>query len=186
MSVYFIIYVGSKDLLTLTQGDSNMLHPIKHAEQLSSQLTGVKDGAIIYSVKGELHPSVPSISFQSSYFLGGGSMLSVIPGHASLMNKVVSNFWSRLPHHASPINPPKTPIETRMSEALETLVALTGCERGSPVNPLCALSFSCLSPDVIKLQSEILEHYKKDCYHAFSPLSASGRPLRKYEVTFIF
>ena len=113
-------------------------------------------------------------------------MLSVIPGHASLMNKVVSNFWSRLPHHSSPMNPLKTHVETRMSEALGTLVALTGRERGSPVNPLCALSFSCLSPDLLKVQSELLEHYKKDCHHAFSPLSATGRPLRKYEVTFIF
>jgi hypothetical protein len=112
-------------------------------------------------------------------------MLSVIPGHASLMNKVVSNFWSRLPHHPSPMIPPKTPVETRMTEALETLVALTGCERASPIDPLCSLSFSCLSPDVIKVQSELLEHYKKDCYRAFSPLSASGRPLRKYEVSSI-
>ena len=108
-------------------------------------------------------------------------MLSVIPGHASLMNKVVSNFWSRLPHHASCISPPKTPVEVRMSEALETLVELTGCERESPIDPLCALSFSCLSPDVIRVQSELLENYKKDCYSAFSPLSATGRPLRKYK-----
>ena len=110
-------------------------------------------------------------------------MMSVIPGHASIMNKVVSNFWSRLPHHASLISPPKTPLEVRMSEALETLVALTGCERSSPTDPLCALSFSCLSPDMIKVQSELLEYYKKDCYRAFSPLTASGRPLRKYAVT---
>jgi hypothetical protein len=106
-------------------------------------------------------------------------MLSVIPGHASIMNKVVSNFWSRLPHHASPISPPKTPVEVRMSEALGTLLTLTGCEIVSPMDPLCALSFSCLPPDVIKIQSELLEYYKKDCYRAFSPLSASGRPLRK-------
>ena len=118
--------------------------------------------------------------------IGGRAMLAVIPGHASLMNKVVSNFWSRLPHHASPMNSPKIPVEVRMSEALETLVALTGCERGSPIDPLCALSFSCLSPDVIKVQSELLEHYKKDCYRAFSPLSASGRPLRKYNANSIF
>ena len=113
-------------------------------------------------------------------------MLSVIPGLASIMNKVVSNFWSRLPHHPSPISPPKTPVHVRMSEALETLVTLTGCESGSPTDPLCALSFSCLSPDVIKVQSELLEYYKKDCYRAFSPLSATGKPLRKYAVTSIF
>ena len=113
-------------------------------------------------------------------------MLSVIPGLASIMNKVVSNFWSRLPHHPSPISPPKTSVHVRMSEALETLVTLTGCESGSPTDPLCALSFSCLSPDVIKVQSELLEYYKKDCYRAFSPLSATGKPLRKYAVTSIF
>ena len=113
-------------------------------------------------------------------------MLSVIPGHASIMNKVVSNFWSRLPHRTSPMNSPTTSVEVRMNEALESLVALTGCERSSPTDPLCALSFSCLSPEVIKVQSELLEHYRKDCYRAFSPLSASGRPLRKYKVTSIF
>lgn len=111
--------------------------------------------------------------------------MSIIPGNASIMNKVVSNFWSRLPLHALPMNSPNTPVEVRMSEALETLVALTGCERESPIDPLCALSFSCLSPDLFKLQSELLEYYKKDCYRAFSPLSASGRPLRKYEATSI-
>jgi hypothetical protein len=113
-------------------------------------------------------------------------MLSVIPGHASIMNKVVSNFWSRLPHHGSPISPPKVPVEVRMSEALETLVALTGCESQSPIDPLCALAFSCLSRDVIKVQSELLEFYKKDCHRAFSPLTASGRPLRKFAITSIF
>lgn len=172
--------------LHLTQGDKNELHPIKHAEQLSSQLTGVKDGAILYSVKGESISRLRYTILIKLLHIGGPSMLSVIPGHASIMNKVVSNFWSRLPHHASPISPPKTPVEVRMSEALETLAALTGCESETPTNPLCALSFSCLSPDVIKVQSELLEYYKKDCYRAFSPLSATGRPLRKYDVTSIF
>ena len=112
-------------------------------------------------------------------------MLSVIPGHASIMNKVVSNFWSRLPHHASPISPSEIPVEVRMSEALETLVALTGRESESLTEPLCALSFSCLSPDVIKAQSELLEYYKKECYSAFSPLTVLGRPLRKCAVKYL-
>lgn len=113
-------------------------------------------------------------------------MLSVIPGHASIMNKVVSNFWSRLPHRASPIIPPKIPAEVRMSEALENLAVLTGRESASPTEPLCSLSFSRLTPDVVKVQSELLEFYKKDCYRAFSPLTLLGRPLRKCAVTPIF
>lgn len=168
----------------LSQGDKNELFPIKHAEQLSSQLTNVKDGAILYSVKGEcfcwLLCNLVSIKLR----IGGSSMLSVIPGHASIMNKVVSNFWSRLPHHASPIRPPQTPVEVRMSKALETLAALTGREGENPSEPLCALSFSCLSPDMIKVQSELLEYYKRDCYRVFSPLTVLGRPLRKCAVTF--
>jgi hypothetical protein len=161
-----------------------MSYPIKHAEQLSSQLIGVKDGAILYLVKGESIPQLSCIVFSIKLLhIGGPSMLSVIPGNASIMNKVVSNFWSRLPHHASPISPPKKPVQVRMSEALETLVMLTGCESGSPTDPL---SFSCLSPDVIKVQSELLEYYKKDCHRAFSPLSATGKPLKKYAVTSIF
>jgi hypothetical protein len=157
-----------------------------YAEQLSSQLVGVKDGAVLYLVKGESIPQLSYMFLTNLLHVGGRSMLSVLPGHASIMNKVVSNFWSRLPHHASPINPPKTPIQVRMSKALETLAALTGRESGSSTDPLCALSFSCLSPDVFKVQSELSEYYKKDCYRAFSPLSATGRPLRKYAVTSIF
>jgi hypothetical protein len=169
----------------LTQGDKNELFPIKHAEQLSTQLTGVKNGPILYSVKGEsIHRLLYNI-FSIKLHIGGPSMLSVIPGHASIMNKVISNFWSRLPHHTSPISPPKTPIEVRMSEALETLAMLTGRENEDSTKPLCALSFSCLSPDVIKYQSELLEYYKKDCYRAFSPLTILGRPLRKCAITSI-
>ena len=51
----------------LTQGDKNELFPIKYAEQLSSQLTGVRDGAILYSVKGESIHRLLSNLFQSSY-----------------------------------------------------------------------------------------------------------------------
>ncbi|KAF8803748.1 hypothetical protein BYT27DRAFT_7195089 [Phlegmacium glaucopus] len=157
------IYASITQPVLLIHGDKNGLFPIKHAEQLSSQLTGVKDGAILYSVKG------------------GSSMLSIIPGNASITNKVVSNFWSRLPHHKSHISPPETPVEVRMSEALRTLARLTGrANKESIAKPLCSLSFSCLSPDVIKTQSELLEYYKKDCHRAFSPLTASGRPLRKF------
>jgi len=108
-------------------------------------------------------------------------MLSVIPGNASIVNKVVSNFWARLPHHSSHLRPPETPVEVRMSEALETLAMLTGrANEVSTAEPLCSLSFSCLPPDVIKIQSELLEYFKKDCHRAFSPsTTSSGRPLRK-------
>lgn len=126
----------------------------------------------------------PSIGFRKTLFqsnyIGGSSMLSVFPGHASIMNKVVSNFWSRLPHHGSRIIPPKISVEVRMSKALETLGALTGWEGERPTEPLCSLSFSCLSSDVIKVQSELLEYFKKDCHCAFSPLTAMGRPLRRW------
>lgn len=109
-------------------------------------------------------------------------MLSVIPGSASIMNKVVSHFWSRLPHHDSYLRPPETLVEVRMSEALETLAALTGNAIEMSNEPLCSLSFSCHSPDVIKTQSEILNYYKQDCHRAFSPLTALGRPMRKCAV----
>jgi len=107
-------------------------------------------------------------------------MLSVLPGHASIMNKVVSNFWSRLSHHSSHLSSPKISVEARMSEALATLATLIGRESDKSTDPLCSLSFSCLSPDVVKVQSELLEYFKKDCHRAFSPLNPLGKPLRKF------
>lgn len=57
MSVHLILSDSLTHLPILTQGDQNELYPIKHAEHLSSQLTGVEDGVILYSVKGKVHPS---------------------------------------------------------------------------------------------------------------------------------
>lgn len=174
------IYASIKQPVLLIHGDKNEMFPITNAEQLSSQLTGVKDGAILYSVKGKVWCNRRLSSNSFLIKLGGSSMLSVIPGNASIANKVVSNFWSRLPHHGSHIIPPQTPVEERMSKALETLTALTGCESKGSHKPLCSLSFSCLCHDVIKVQSELLEYFKQDSHSAFSPLSVFGRPMRKF------
>lgn len=129
-------------------------------------------------IRSKVSPSI-FVRLVFNQVIGGSSMLSVLPGHASIMNKVVSNFWSRLPHHGSHIGPPKIPVEARMSEALATLATLTGRESDKSTDPLCSLSFSCLSPDVVKVQSELLEYFKKDCHRAFSPLTPLGKPLRK-------
>ena len=129
-------------------------------------------------IRSKVSPSI-FVRLVFNQVIGGSSMLSVLPGHASIMNKVVSNFWSRLPFRGSHINPPQTSIEVRMRVALTTLAVLTGRQGEGPSGPLCPLSFSCLSPDVIKIQSEFLEYFKKECRRAFSPLTVSGRPLRK-------
>lgn len=67
-SIWFSLTVW-RTCLPLTQGDKNELYPIEYAEQLLSQLTGVKDGAILYSVKGGSIPCLSYILSQSSYYI---------------------------------------------------------------------------------------------------------------------
>ncbi|KDR83489.1 hypothetical protein GALMADRAFT_235659 [Galerina marginata CBS 339.88] len=145
----------------IIQGEKNELCPAKHAERLLSQLTGVKDGAVIYEVKG------------------GRSMISVIPGYTSIVNNVFYKFLMRLPHHRSDIVPPKVSLKDRMKTALNKLSEITGLDTIS-LDPLCSISFSCVTPDFFKGQTELLRHYLKDASQAFTPTPVEGMPLRKY------
>ncbi|CAA7259482.1 unnamed protein product [Cyclocybe aegerita] len=146
----------------IIQGEKNELCPLKYAEKLVSQLTGVKDGAILYTVRG------------------GTSMLSVVPGHASIVNRAFANFLARLPHRRSDIVPPELPIKERMRMALKKLSEITGNPQIASLDPSCSISFSLLSPEVVKSQTELVRHYQKDADIAFSPMTLDGKPLRKY------
>ncbi|KAJ3503273.1 hypothetical protein NLJ89_g8505 [Agrocybe chaxingu] len=127
---------------------------------------GVKDGAILYTVRGKT--------------VGGTSMLSVVPGHASIVNRAFANFLARLPHHRSDIVPPELPIKERMRVALKKLSEITGNPKIASLDPSCSISFSLLSPEVVKSQTELVRHYQKDADIAFSPMTLDGKPLRKY------
>lgn len=47
-----------KATLRVYQGERNELCPKQYAENLASQLTGVEDGAVLYTVKGMSHISL--------------------------------------------------------------------------------------------------------------------------------
>ena len=157
---------------------------MKFAERLVAQLTGVPDGAILYDIKG-LHIfalMLPVLDLLlCTYFppIGGASMVSVVPGHASILNNVFYRFLTRLPHSRSDLVPPNMSIRDRMRVALEKLSQITGNPEVASSDPLCSLSFCSLAPEVIKGQSELLGHYLKDINLAFTPIPPEGWSLRK-------
>jgi hypothetical protein len=106
-------------------------------------------------------------------------MLTIIPGHASIANQVFAKFISRLPHKRSELTPPETPKRERMKKALTTLADIMGDSSIANRDPLSSLSFCCLSPEVVKRQTEKLARYRKRLDHVSSPLGPDGRPLRR-------
>lgn len=146
----------------IIQGEKNELCQMKYAERLVTQLTGVPDGAILYDIKG------------------GTSMVSVVLGHASILNNVFHKFLTRLPHHRSDLVPPSTSIRDRMQTALVKLSQIMDNPEVAYLDPLCSLSFCSLAPEVIKGQSELLNHYMKNLDLALTPIHPEIRPRRNF------
>jgi len=96
----------------------------------------------------------------------------------SIVNQTLVKFLTRLPRTRSDLRPPPVPILQRMREALDTLAELTGDPSFSGKDPMCPLNFSCVSPEICKMQVKSRESYAKDAAHAFSPLQSNGRPIR--------
>lgn len=106
-------------------------------------------------------------------------MLSIIPGHASIANQVFAKFISRLPHIPSELAPPETPKRERMKKALSILADIVGDGSIASRDPLSSLSFCCLSPEIVKSQTDTLVQRRKGLNCVFSPLGPEGRPLRR-------
>ncbi|KAJ7638448.1 Alpha/Beta hydrolase protein [Roridomyces roridus] len=143
----------------IIHGDSNEAAPRKYAERLAQDLKGV-----LYTVKG------------------GGPYLSITPGTASIVNQVYVKFVTRLP---PPVPPSSTPApmpttEERMRRALSRLEEITGNSALRSRDPLSSLSFSCLSEDIVKQQTEGLAAYSRGQTLAYLPLGPTGRPIRRY------
>ncbi|KAG5645743.1 hypothetical protein DXG03_005280 [Asterophora parasitica] len=111
---------------------------------------------------------------------GASGTLSIVPWYASIANKVFTNFLARLPPATSELLPPGTNVTERMKTALAYLAELMGDASIASRNPASSLSFSCLSQDVVKRQTDALREYRKGVHKAFSPLGPDGRPIRKY------
>lgn len=67
-----------------------------------------------------------------------------------------------------------------MRMALGNLAEIIGDPDMASLDPLCSLSFSCLTQDVIQGQSDLLKHYFKGQASALNPES----PLRTCENIF--
>ena len=106
-------------------------------------------------------------------------MVSVVLGHASILNNVFHKFLTRLPHHRSDLVPSNISIRDRMQVALEKLSQIMGNPQVAYLDPLCSLSFCSLAPEVIKGQEELLNHYMKNIDLAFTPIPRETQPLRK-------
>ncbi|KAJ3935639.1 MAG: Alpha/Beta hydrolase protein [Lentinula lateritia] len=149
----------------IIQGERNEVSPLKYAERLVADLVNAEGGAILYEVKG------------------GVGALNVVPGTASITNQVFSKFVLRLPHHRSDLLPSPTPKEERMSVALEKLAQLMGDSAITLRDPLSPMSFSCLTPEVVKGQEDSLKLYRKGEGAAFNPCGPNGKPIRKFSET---
>jgi hypothetical protein len=107
--------------------------------------------------------------------------LSIVPGDASIVNKVFAKFISRTsPGARSDIVPPAVPFKERMKHALAKLSEFLGESSIATRDPGSSLSFSGLTVEVYQSQRETLSFYGKDAIRAFSPLRSNGRPFRKY------
>ena len=98
---------------------------------------------------------------------------------ASIANKTISTFLSRLPRVRSDIVPPKQSRQQFMQDALKRLADFTEDPSIAERNPLSALSFSCLPEQIVNSQAESLAFFGKDQWKAFNPLKSDGRPIRR-------
>jgi hypothetical protein len=113
--------------------------------------------------------------------LGAKACMSLIPGTASLVNRVFTGFLSQLPRSRSDLHSPAIPTFERARMALQTLSEIVGDSSIAHRNPRSSLSFSCVTPEVAKSQLESLRFYSKDIDKTYCPLGRDGRPIRKYD-----
>ena len=116
---------------------------------------------------------------------GAATFLSIIPGSASIANQTFTKFLQRVPAVKSEIVAPQMSIPDRMKEALERQSALVGKKDITSLDPLCPLSFSCLTEEAAQKQAELIAEYSKGRFSAFDPLGPDGRPPRKYGIPLV-
>ncbi|KAI0092555.1 Alpha/Beta hydrolase protein [Irpex rosettiformis] len=146
----------------IIQADNNPTHAMAWAEQLVTGLVNVKDGASIFQVKTS------------------AGYLSIVS--ASIVNQVLSKFLSRLPRSERPSQP--LHVNERLTDFMaRALTRLADFKDDSSIlirDPSSPISFSCLSPEMEKRQTEGIAEFAKDAHKAFSPLGPDGRPIRKF------
>ncbi|KAL0949803.1 hypothetical protein HGRIS_009839 [Hohenbuehelia grisea] len=146
----------------ILHAERNETCPLKFADKLAEQLINVPGHAIVYTVKG------------------ASGCLGIVPGHASIANQVFMKFLSRLPPARSDFLPLSMPTRDRMHQALFVLSQITGDRSATLRDPMSSLSFSCVSPDVLRRQEAMLVQYGLLESYAFSPLDRDGFAPSRY------
>ena len=140
-------------------------------------LKGAGKDARLFVVKGEFEsPQVSGYLMSAVGSIDSAGYLTVM--NPSIVNQTLVKFLTRLPRARSDIKPPSVPVPQRMREALDTLAELTGDASFTGKDAMCPLNFSCVSPEICKIQVKSRETYAKDAVYAFSPLQSNGRPIR--------
>ncbi|KAG8218315.1 alpha/beta-hydrolase [Butyriboletus roseoflavus] len=149
--------------ILIIQNEHSTVAPLKYAEALRDEIKDATGAEPRFYV-----------------IRGAKACVSIIPGSASLVNRVFTGFLSQLPRSRSDLRPPAIPTLERTRLALQTLSELVGDPSVAHRNPRSLLSFSCVTPEVAKSQLESLKFYAKDIDKTYCPLGRDGRPIRKY------
>jgi hypothetical protein len=105
---------------------------------------------------------------------------------SSITNQVFVKFVSRLGRVRSDTRPPAMHTYERMHRALQLLADIMEDPSIANRDPMCSLSFSCLSLPITKSQTEGLVAYGKKQWKALCPLQIDGRPMRRWVVDIPF
>jgi hypothetical protein len=108
-----------------------------------------------------------------------GALGSLGNVHASLVNQTFYKFIERLPKARSDLKPPDPSTPLRMELALKRLAELMDDDKMVQRNYMSALSFSCVTPDIMAMQYDMIREYRRGMSDVLSPVGPDGRPYRK-------
>ena len=142
---------------------------------MQEQLVNAKNGARLYFIRGTCTQSSPHVCTPRRS-PGGQGCLGVIPESASIANRVFASFLARQPPVRSD---PVPPHSTGLEDALQRLSELIKNPEIATRDSCSPMSFSCVSPAVVRRRTQIYAHAATGHRLAFSPLDNDGRPKRK-------
>ncbi|EJD01480.1 alpha/beta-hydrolase [Fomitiporia mediterranea MF3/22] len=149
----------------IIQSDKTDINPIKYADRLASYLVNVEGKARVHTIKGS------------------PEYVTVVPTCATIVNRVFAEFLSRQPRPHSPIRLNSVTAADRRARLQEALIKLADLVDDTSIavrDPMSSLSFSCVSPEVLQNQHDVLRRQMLDEHLAFSPLGMDGRPCRRF------
>ncbi|KAI0260958.1 alpha/beta-hydrolase [Gloeopeniophorella convolvens] len=143
----------------ILHGENNTTHPVKYVQRLKENL--VNSPEVILSV-----------------IRGASGYLSTTPSCASILNQIYAKFLGRLPR--TPLGRNLPVIPDHMKRSLARLADLSGDARIADRNPSSVMSFSLVTPEIERGQTEAFALFLKGMKQAFSPLRPDGRPQRRF------